>query len=81
MSTPTCVAAEAGAANAILDGAGPTMSVPDVAKIFGISRDCAYRLAVRDELGVRVLRLGRRMRIPTADVRKLLGECVSGDAA
>lgn len=64
-----------------LDGAGPTMSVPDFAKIFGISRDSAYRLAVRDELGVRVLRLGRRMRIPTADVRRLLGESEGGDAA
>jgi excisionase family DNA binding protein len=54
--------------------AKPTMSVPEYAQVTGISRDHAYALAARDELGVRILRLGRSMRIPTADVRRLLGE-------
>lgn len=58
----------------ILASAGPTISVPEYAKVMGISRDTAYALAARDELGVRILRLGRSKRIPTADVRRLLGE-------
>jgi predicted DNA-binding transcriptional regulator AlpA len=58
----------------ILRNAGPTISVPAFGEIVGISRDSAYRLAKRGELGVRVLRLGRRMVIPISEVRRLLGE-------
>lgn len=69
MSTPI----RSGAASPLAT-AGPTISVPEVAKLLGISKATAYALAGRDELGVRVLKLGRSMRIPTADVRRLLGE-------
>jgi excisionase family DNA binding protein len=55
-----------------LTHAGPTISVPECARVLGISRDTAYTLAARDELGVPVLRLGRSMRIPTAALRRKL---------
>ena len=61
-------------ADEILETAGPTISVPEYGVIFNISRDTAYAKARRDELGVRVLRFGRALRIPTADVRRQLGE-------
>ncbi len=57
----------------LLAEAGPTMSIPEAARVLGIARDTAYVLAARGELGVRVLRLGRRLRVPTADLRKALG--------
>lgn len=53
--------------------AKPTMTVPEYAIVQNISRDHAYALAARGELGVRVLRLGRTLRVPTADVCKQLG--------
>jgi excisionase family DNA binding protein len=71
---PATTMAISATAYKVLATAGPTLSVPEIAKVFGISKDTAYALAARDELGVRVLRLGRSMRIPTADVRRLLGE-------
>ena len=37
-----------------------TMSIPEVARALGISRGLAYELARRDQLPVRVLRLGER---------------------
>ena len=57
----------------ILASAGATISIPEYAKVTGISRETAYGLAARDELDVRVLRFGRKIRIPTADVRRQLG--------
>ena len=57
----------------ILASAGPTISIPELAQVLGISRDTAYRLADRDELPVRVLQLGRSKRAVTAEVRRLLG--------
>jgi len=57
----------------VLDSAGPTVGVEDVAKCYGISRATAYNLAKRGELGVRVLQLGKRLRVPTADLRRVLG--------
>lgn len=63
----------AGDPTEILANAGPTMSVSEVGQVLGISRDTAYRLADRDELGVRVLQLGRSKRVVTADLRRLLG--------
>jgi excisionase family DNA binding protein len=50
----------------------PTITVPEFAQLTGISRDHAYALAARDELGVPILRLGKSMRLRTADVRDLL---------
>ena len=57
----------------LLDEAGPTMPIPDVAKVLGIHRTTAYELARRDELGVPVMQLGQRLVVPTAKLRRALG--------
>lgn len=55
-----------------LAGAGHTVDIPLVARCFGIHRTTAYDLAKRGELGVPVLRLGRALRVPTAELRRVL---------
>jgi excisionase family DNA binding protein len=60
-------------ARQILAEAGPTVSLTEAATCLGISRDTAYTLARRGELGVRVLKLGSRKRVPTAELRRVLG--------
>ncbi|MBV8539078.1 MAG: helix-turn-helix domain-containing protein [Pseudonocardiales bacterium] len=57
----------------MLDEAGPTVSLADAAKILGISYNTANAAVRRGELGVRALRYGRNWRIPTADLRRLVG--------
>jgi len=47
-----------------------TVSVPEAAKIFGISRNLAYELARTGELPT--LRLGRRILIPRVALEELL---------
>jgi excisionase family DNA binding protein len=47
-----------------------TCSVEDAAKVLGIGRGHAYRLARSGEL--RVIHLGNRMLIPTDAIRELL---------
>jgi excisionase family DNA binding protein len=47
-----------------------TWTVPEVARLLGISRDSAYEAAHRGELPVRVI--GRRMLIPRAALLRLL---------
>lgn len=50
----------------------PTMRVwPDMCRILGVSKDVGYRF-VR-EGGVRSLRIGKRIVVPTAAVKELLG--------
>ena len=50
-----------------------TMTIPEVAKVLGISRGLAYELAKRDELPVKVLRLGeKRMVVPKLALEELL---------
>jgi excisionase family DNA binding protein len=49
----------------------PTISVEEAADICGIGRGTAYRAAHRGELPS--LRLGRRIRVPTARLLELLG--------
>lgn len=61
----------------ILAEAGPTLSLPDAAKVLGISRGLAYELAGRGEWPTKLLRLGARWRVPTASLRAL----VEADAA
>ena len=52
-----------------------TMTIPEAAKILGISRALGYQLAQRDALPVKVLRLGnRRMVVP----RRALEDLLSG---
>lgn len=67
----------------LLREAGLTVDIPTVARCYGIHRVTAYELAKRDELGVPVLRLGRTLRVPTAELRRVLGLEVEpeGDAA
>lgn len=60
-------------AAAILNGAGPTISVPEAGAAFGLSERTARGLVQRGEFPVRVLRIGRLVRVPTADVRRKLG--------
>jgi excisionase family DNA binding protein len=57
----------------LLDEAGPTVSLAEAAKVLGISVNTAYAAVKRGELGVRTLRYGRRWRIPTADLRRVVG--------
>ena len=52
----------------------PTVPLwPDAASALGIGRTLTYELAQRGELPVRVLRLGRVMRVPTGDLLAVLG--------
>jgi len=52
-----------------------TLTIPSVAKVLGISRGLAYSLAKRDELPVKVIRLGeRRMVVSKQAIEKLLQE-------
>jgi len=47
------------------------MPVPEAGAYIGLSRDSAYAAAHRGDLPV--IRIGRRMVVPTAALRKLLG--------
>jgi excisionase family DNA binding protein len=50
-----------------------TMTIPEAARALGISRGLAYELAKRDELPVKVLRLGeKRMVVPRLALEELL---------
>lgn len=54
----------------------PTLSVPEAAKILGISRSLAFRLVERGEL--KALRLGeKRLLIPTAVIARMLEKAAS----
>ena len=50
-----------------------TMTIPEAARALGISRGLAYQLARRDELPVKVIRLGgKRMVVPKKAVENML---------
>jgi excisionase family DNA binding protein len=49
----------------------PTVSIEEVYPWLGISRGAAYEAARRGELPV--IRIGRRLLVPTAELRKMLG--------
>ncbi len=52
----------------------PTVPLwPDAAGALGLSRTTAYELVRRGELPVRTLRLGRLLRVPTAELLTVLG--------
>lgn len=51
--------------------ASPTTTVPLAGKALGISRNAAYAAAGRGELPT--LRFGRRLIVPTAALRRMLG--------
>ena len=50
-----------------------TVSVEEVARMLGIGRTLAYRLAAAGELPVPVIRIGRKLRIPAAPLCAPLG--------
>jgi predicted DNA-binding transcriptional regulator AlpA len=51
-----------------------TMTIPEVAKVLGLSRGLAYDLARRDALPIKVIRLGdKRMVVAKRSVDELLG--------
>jgi excisionase family DNA binding protein len=56
----------------VTEGERLTLSIPEAAKVFGISRGLAYDLARRDKLPVPVIRLGRRMVLSRKAVEALL---------
>jgi hypothetical protein len=61
-----------------IDALGVSCDLRTAARALGISKSSAYELAKRDEFPVRVIRIGSRYVVPTADLRALLG---LGDAA
>lgn len=61
-------------AGRILADAGPTISIPDAARVLGISRGHAYTLAQSGTIaGIRVLSLGSRRVLPTVELRRAVG--------
>ena len=57
----------------ILAAAGPTISVPEAAKVLGIGRVHAYNQARTGFIaGIEVLRIGKCLRIPTSEVRRVV---------
>ena len=59
-------------AERLLADAGPTMTLPDVATVLGLSRTHCYDLAREGKLPFRILTLGSRMVVSTAELRRLL---------
>jgi len=49
----------------------PTISVEEAAGLLGVSRSAAYRAAKAGQLTT--LRMGRRLRVPTAPLLRMLG--------
>lgn len=55
-----------------LMAAGATVDVVQAGRALGIGRSLTYDLLRRGQFPVRVLRLGNRVRVPTADLIALL---------
>jgi hypothetical protein len=51
-----------------------TLDLPVVSRLLGLSRNGGYEAARRGDLGVPVLRVGRRIVVPRQAVEELLGE-------
>jgi excisionase family DNA binding protein len=51
----------------------PTIDVETAADILGIGRTLAYQLAKTGEFPCRIIKAGRRYRVPTAELRRVLG--------
>ncbi len=64
-----------------LSALGPTLDIPTAARLLGCGRSLAYELARRDQFPCRVLRLGRRYVVPTADLLRVLGVPTGTDSA
>ena len=59
-----------------LDNADLTLSMSEAAAALGVSKGLLYELRHRGELpeGLKVLTLGRRLRVSTASLRRVLDE-------
>ncbi|MEY9860087.1 hypothetical protein ABH935_005723 [Catenulispora sp. GAS73] len=57
------------------------LDLPSAARLFGICRTKAYRLAKTGEFPCRVLRVGRQWKVPTADLLAVLGLPVASPPA
>lgn len=56
-----------------IEALGPTTDVPTTAAIFDVDKDTVYTQIRRDEWTVtRVLRIGRKIKIPTLDLIRFL---------
>jgi hypothetical protein len=64
-----------------LAAAGATVDVVRAGRALGIGRSLTYELLRRGEFPVRVLRLGSRVRVPTADLIALLSPAQHDPAA
>jgi hypothetical protein len=53
----------------------PTASVPDAGIVFGLGRNASYAAASRGEIPT--LRFGSKLRVPTAVLRKMIGQPVA----
>ncbi len=51
----------------------PTVDLPTAARALGFGRTLAYALARRGQFPCRVLRLGHRYAVPTAELFRVLG--------
>ena len=52
-----------------------TVSVAEAAEVLGVSLSTAYAQAANGSIGdVRVLKIGRRLRVPTADLLRAVGD-------
>jgi excisionase family DNA binding protein len=70
-SSPPNVVTNAAGTRAEATELPPTISVEHAAKLLGVSRSAAYRAVAAGQLPV--LRLGRRIYIPTARLLAMLG--------
>jgi excisionase family DNA binding protein len=57
----------------VTHGRPTTVSVEEAGALLGVSRTTAYRLAACGEFPVPVIRIGRKLRIPTALLANALG--------
>lgn len=51
----------------------PTATVREAGRAFGLGTNSSYELIARGEFPCRVLKLGRKLRVPTADLLRVLG--------
>ena len=56
-----------------LDALPTVVSIMTAARALGLSRTYAYELAKRGDFPCRIIRVGTVYRVPTAELRKLLG--------
>lgn len=56
-----------------LDTLPTVVSIMTAARALGLSRTYAYELAKRGDFPCRIIRIGTTYRVPTAELRKLLG--------